>query len=104
MFGILKKLFGTAQDRTIRKYRKIVDQINAWDDKFKSLSDDALRAKTAEFKERLKKGESLDSLLPEARIPETCGHRGPLPGIEHGREFRVAAHGGGQPPGHQEDG
>lgn len=66
MIGILKKIFGTAQDRTIRKYRKIVDQINIWNEKFQSLSDDELRAKTDEFKERFKKGESLDDLLPEA--------------------------------------
>lgn len=66
MFGILKKLFGTAQDRTVRRYFKIVAQVNEWDEKLKSLSDDALRAKTEEFKSRLKKGETLDQLLPEA--------------------------------------
>lgn len=66
MFGFLKKIFGTAQDRTLRKYRKTVDQINVWDEKFKSLSDDQLRAKTSEFKARLTKGEALDDILPEA--------------------------------------
>lgn len=66
MFGFIKKIFGTAQDRTLRKYRKICNQINAWDEKFQSLDDDALRAKTAEFKERLNKGETVDDLLPEA--------------------------------------
>lgn len=66
MFAFLKKLFGTAQDRTVRKYRKVVDQVNSWDEKFQSLSDDALRQKTAEFKERLSKGETLDDILPEA--------------------------------------
>lgn len=66
MFAFLKKLFGTAQDRTVRKYRKIVDQVNSWDEKFQALSDDALRKKTTEFKTRLNDGESLDSLLPEA--------------------------------------
>lgn len=66
MIGFFKKLFGTAQDRIIRRYRKTVDQINSWDSKFQSLSDDQLRAKTAEFKERLAKGETLDDLLPEA--------------------------------------
>lgn len=66
MFAFLKKIFGSAQDRTIRRYRKIVDQVNEWDKKFQSLSDEDLRHKTAEFKERLGKGESLDSLLPEA--------------------------------------
>ncbi|MBA3816375.1 MAG: preprotein translocase subunit SecA [Parachlamydiaceae bacterium] len=66
MFAFLKKIFGSAQDRTVRKYRKIVDQVNDWDQKLQSLSDDVLRDKTAEFKERLSKGESLDSILPEA--------------------------------------
>lgn len=66
MLGFLKKLFGTAQDRTVRRYFKVVSRVNEWDEKYKSLSDDALKAKTIEFKERSKKGESVDSLLPEA--------------------------------------
>lgn len=66
MFGFLKKLFGSAQDRTVKRYFKIVEQVNEWDEKFKSLSDAELKAKTPEFKERFKNGESLDSLLPEA--------------------------------------
>jgi len=66
MFGFLKKLFGSAQDRYVKKYRKIVQDINAWDQKFNALSDDQIRAKTQEFRERFKKGESLDHLLPEA--------------------------------------
>ena len=66
MFGFLKKIFGTAQDRIIRKYRKSVEQINKHDESYNSLSDDALRAKTAEFKDRLKAGETLEQLLPEA--------------------------------------
>jgi preprotein translocase subunit SecA len=66
MFDFLKKIFGSAQDRLIRKYTKIVKSINDWDEKFKSLSDEQIRAKTIEFKERLEKGEKLDDLLPEA--------------------------------------
>lgn len=66
MFGLIKKIFGTAQDRTIRRYRKVVDQINRWDEKFQQLTDEELRNKTAEFKERIAKGEHLDDLLPEA--------------------------------------
>lgn len=66
MFGFLRRLFGSAQDRQVRKYSKIVTQVNEWDEKYKSLSDDQLKAKTEEFRDRLKKGESLDSLLPEA--------------------------------------
>lgn len=66
MFGILKKIFGTAQDRLLRKYFKIVEEINRYDEQFKSLSDEALKNKTAEFRERLAKGETLDQILPEA--------------------------------------
>lgn len=66
MFGFLKKLFGSAQDRLLRKYSKIVEDVNRWDAQFKALSDDQLRHKTEEFRERIKKGETLDQLLPEA--------------------------------------
>lgn len=66
MFGFLKKIFGTAQDRLLRKYFKIVETVNEWDSQFQSLSDEALRSKTEEFKIRFKNGESLDALLPEA--------------------------------------
>lgn len=66
MFAFLKKLFGSAQDRQVSKYKKLVEQVNKWDAKFQSLSDEELRAKTAEFKQRLSKGETVDQLLPEA--------------------------------------
>ncbi|MFV0340207.1 MAG: preprotein translocase subunit SecA [Parachlamydiaceae bacterium] len=66
MFGFLKKLFGTAQDRMVKRYFKIVQQVNEWDEKFKPLSDEQLRGKTEEFKSRLKKGETVDQILPEA--------------------------------------
>lgn len=66
MLKFLKMIFGSAHDRLLMRYSKIVDQVNQWDQKFQPLSDDALRGKTEEFRQRLKKGESLDSLLPEA--------------------------------------
>lgn len=66
MFSLLKKIFGTAQDRILRKYRKLVEQINTWDEKFNSLSDEELRRKTDEFKQRLQNNETVDHLLPEA--------------------------------------
>ncbi len=66
MFNFLKKLFGTAQDRTVRRYFKIVAKVNEWDEKFRSLSDEQLRAKTDEFRKRLQQGEDIDMLLPEA--------------------------------------
>jgi preprotein translocase subunit SecA len=66
MFRFLKKILGTAQDRIVRHYFKIVSEVNAWDQKLNSLSDDALKNKTEEFKQRLTQGETLDHLLPEA--------------------------------------
>lgn len=62
----LKKLFGSRNERLLKTYRKTVNQINALESEVQALSDDALRAKTTEFKERLAKGDTLDSLLPEA--------------------------------------
>ena len=66
MFGLLKKLFGTHQSRLLKKYWRLVPQVNTWEVKFQSLTDDELRQKTVEFKERLAKGESIEELLPEA--------------------------------------
>lgn len=66
MLGFLKKFFGTSQERTLKKLRKIVAEVNTWEEKFQQLSDDQIRQKTDEFKQRFQKGESLDSLLPEA--------------------------------------
>ncbi len=66
MFGFVKKLFGTAQGRLLKKYGKIVHEVNRWEEKFQSLSDEQLRHKTVEFRERLEQGEPLDNLLPEA--------------------------------------
>lgn len=50
----------------VRRYFKIVENVNRWDEQYQSLSDEALRDKTQEFRDRLNKGESLDNLLPEA--------------------------------------
>lgn len=66
MFGFLKKMFGTAQDRLVRKYFQIVKQVNLFDQQFQALSDSQLCAKTEEFRQRLQQGEHLDHLLPEA--------------------------------------
>ncbi len=64
--GLLKKIFGSRNDRLIKQYSLIVRQINALEAGISALSDDDLRGKTAEFKARVAQGESLDSLLPEA--------------------------------------
>jgi len=66
MFGFLKKMFGSAHDRLLSKYRKLVQEVNHWDNQFLSLTDEELRAKTNAFRQRYEKGESLDRLLPEA--------------------------------------
>ncbi|MBI5273378.1 MAG: preprotein translocase subunit SecA [Chlamydiia bacterium] len=66
MFGLLKKLFGTHQSRLLKRYEKLIPQVNAWEAKYQLLSDTDVTKKTIEFKERLAKGESLESLLPEA--------------------------------------
>src|SRR5258707_538411 len=66
MFDFLKKLFGTSQERTLKRFRRIVTEANAWEEKLQKLPDDALRHKTEEFKKRYQEGESLDQLLPEA--------------------------------------
>ncbi|NLC30555.1 MAG: preprotein translocase subunit SecA, partial [Candidatus Moranbacteria bacterium] len=61
----LKKIFGS-NEREIKKLQPLVDEINKWEEKISKLSEEELKSKTAEFKERLKKGETLDGLLPEA--------------------------------------
>ncbi|WP_047048530.1 preprotein translocase subunit SecA [Vibrio mexicanus] len=63
---LLTKVFGSRNDRTLRRLRKIVKEINNYEPQFEALSDEELKAKTVEFRERLEKGESLDNLLPEA--------------------------------------
>ena len=64
--NFLTKIFGSRNDRLLKQYRKTVARINAMEPEYEKLSDDQLRAKTQEFKERVAKGESLDALLPEA--------------------------------------
>src|SRR5450830_717961 len=64
--NILTKIFGSRNDRQLKQYRKSVVRINAMETELEKLSDDALRGKTQEFKDRIAKGETLDALLPEA--------------------------------------
>jgi preprotein translocase subunit SecA len=65
-FTLLTKIFGSRNDRLLKLYRKTVERINSLESSFESLSDEALRAKTDEFKTRHSQGETLDDLLPEA--------------------------------------
>ena len=64
--NIVRKIFGSANDRFVKKQYKIVEEINALEESFTKLSDEELKNKTIEFRERLKQGETLDDLLPEA--------------------------------------
>ncbi len=63
---ILTQLFGSRNERLLKTYRRIVDQVNALEAQFEKLSDTELRAKTEEFRKRVADGASLDDLLPEA--------------------------------------
>ena len=64
--GLFTKLFGTRSDREIKKIQPTVDKILSLEAEYRNLSEDALKAKTQEFKDRLEKGETLDDILPEA--------------------------------------
>ena len=64
--SILRKVFGSRNDRLLKKLQKNVDAINALEAEYEKLSDEALKAKTEEFKARIEKGETLDALLIEA--------------------------------------
>jgi preprotein translocase subunit SecA len=64
--SILRKVFGSRNDRLLKKLQKNVDAINALEAEYEQLSDEALKAKTAEFKQRIEKGESLEDLMYEA--------------------------------------
>ena len=63
---IVRLLFGSKNDRELKRMRKVVQKVNALEEQFKTLNDDQLKDKTQEFRERFEKGESLDRLLPEA--------------------------------------
>ncbi|MCK0511935.1 preprotein translocase subunit SecA [Aromatoleum buckelii] len=64
--GLLKKIFGSRNERLIRQYSQTVRAINALEPEISALPDEALQAKTADFKQRVANGEALDSILPEA--------------------------------------
>ena len=66
---MLKKLIsivGTRNDRILRRYRRTVAEVNAFEAELEPISDEALRGKTQEFRDRFANGETLDDLLPEA--------------------------------------
>lgn len=64
--GIFKKIFGTHSEREVKRIRPIIEKINSYRETMHGLSDEELRGKTDEFKNRLEQGETLDDILPEA--------------------------------------
>jgi len=64
--GILSKIFGDANEKYIKKLQPLIDRINFLEKEFEVFSNDAIKGKTSEFRQRLKKGETLNDLLPEA--------------------------------------
>jgi len=90
MFGLLKKMVGDSNEREIKRLLKIVQQINSLEPTVQGLSDDQLRGKTFEFKERFSKGEPLDHILPEAfAVVREAGKR-----VLNKRHFDVQLMGG----------
>ncbi len=86
----LTKIFGTHSDREVKRITPLVDKVESYRDEMKALSDEELRGKTKEYKERLEKGETLDDLLPEAyaTVREAASR---VLGMEH---YRVQIIGG----------
>ncbi len=66
MLQFLQKVFGSANDRALKKIQPLLQRVNAFEPKIKALDNADLKAMTAQFKERLERGESLDALLPES--------------------------------------
>ena len=64
--SIAKSIFGSKNERELKRIAPIVDRINQLEPEIKTLSDEQLHAKTAEFRERVSRGESLEQVLPEA--------------------------------------
>ena len=64
--GLLSKVIGTHSEREVKRVIPIVDKIEGMEPEMEKMSDEALRAKTDEFKKRLSEGETLDDILPEA--------------------------------------
>ena len=64
--GLMEKIFGDLNEKEVKKIYTIVDMVEQYDERTQKLSDNELKSKTTEFRERLEKGETLDDLLPEA--------------------------------------
>ncbi|MGB9680698.1 MAG: preprotein translocase subunit SecA, partial [Minisyncoccia bacterium] len=66
MMSFITKIFGNANEKYLKKIQPLVDKINSLEKEFEKFSNEKLKEKTVEFKERLKRGETLDEILPEA--------------------------------------
>ena len=64
--ALFTKLFGSRNERVVKKMGRVVDQVNVLEEAHKALSDEELKAKTAEYRQRVSDGETLEALLPEA--------------------------------------
>src|SRR5215831_7058697 len=86
--NLLKSIFGSKHDRDLRRIEPIVDEVNRHAEEYKSLTEEGLRAKTAEFRTRLAEGTTLEDLLPEAfgavkdACRRLCGRTWPVVGID----------------------
>ena len=88
--SVITKIFGTHSERELKRIYQIVDKVESYRDGMMQLSDEELKAKTKEYKDRLAKGETLDDLLPEAYATVREAARRVL-GMEH---YRVQIIGG----------
>ena len=88
--SVVTKIFGTHSERELKRIYPIVDKVESYRDTMQKLSDEELKAKTKEFKDRLEKGETLDDILPEAYATVREAARRVL-GMEH---YRVQIIGG----------
>src|SRR3954462_7089601 len=90
---LLAKVIGTQNERDLKKLRPLVGEINALEPTIQTLSDEQLRGKTGEFRQRFASGETLDDLLPEAfAVVREAGRR-----VLNMRHFDVPLLGGGGP-------
>ena len=88
--GLVQKIFGTHSQHELKRINPIADKVESYREEYSNLTDEQLKAKTKEFKERLAKGETLDDILPEAYATvREAGKR--VLGMEH---YRVQIIGG----------
>ena len=88
---LTEKLFGTHSERELKRITPLVDKIEALRPEMQKLSDDELRGKTKEFKERLEKGETLDDILVDAYATVREAAKRVL-GMEHYRTWSISAY------------